>query len=237
MSIEESRPVLARLYEHAVRPEFTCRFRWTPGAVAIWDNRTTMHYAINNYDGQRRLMYRTNFSAERPTSPAPLSTMLRPFIGSKLSARGRYVARRSRDARRGARCLSPVRRFWPFPSAIRPPYGQHCERTTRARLGTTKPRTKPLDQIRGFQDRKPAAPDAPASGREAKRRIAESRPDYVREARNWRERHASFIPDFKRRSHASIRNCARFRCITSQRSSVCPVAKLRLNWLSPARRS
>ncbi len=66
MSIEESRPVLSRLFKHAVRPEFTCRFRWTPGAVAIWDNRTTMHYAINDYDGQRRLMYRTTFSAERP---------------------------------------------------------------------------------------------------------------------------------------------------------------------------
>jgi taurine dioxygenase len=66
MSIEESKPVLQRLYEHAIRPEFTCRFRWTPGAVAIWDNRTTMHYAINDYDGQRRLMYRTTFAAETP---------------------------------------------------------------------------------------------------------------------------------------------------------------------------
>lgn len=66
MTIEESQPILARLYKHAVRPEFTCRFRWTSGAMAIWDNRTTMHYAINDYDGQRRLMYRTTFSAEKP---------------------------------------------------------------------------------------------------------------------------------------------------------------------------
>jgi len=66
LSVEESRPLLQRLYGHAVRPEFTCRFRWTPGAVAIWDNRTTLHYAINDYDGQRRLMYRTTFAGERP---------------------------------------------------------------------------------------------------------------------------------------------------------------------------
>ncbi|WP_119459502.1 TauD/TfdA family dioxygenase [Rhodospirillaceae bacterium SYSU D60014] len=66
MSAEDSRPLLQRLYEHAVRPEFTCRFRWTPGAVAIWDNRATLHYAINDYDGQRRLMYRTTFAGEEP---------------------------------------------------------------------------------------------------------------------------------------------------------------------------
>jgi taurine dioxygenase len=66
LSVEESRPLLQRLYEHAVRPEFTCRFRWTPGAVAIWDNRTTLHYAINDYDGKRRLMYRTTFAGEAP---------------------------------------------------------------------------------------------------------------------------------------------------------------------------
>src|SRR5205085_6886452 len=53
MSEAESRPILQRLYAHAVRPEFTCRFRWTPGAVAIWDNRATMHYAINDYAGHR----------------------------------------------------------------------------------------------------------------------------------------------------------------------------------------
>ncbi len=58
--------ILRRLYAHAVRPEFTCRFRWTPGAVAIWDNRATLHYAINDYDGHRRLLYRTTFAGDRP---------------------------------------------------------------------------------------------------------------------------------------------------------------------------
>ncbi len=66
MSIEESRPVLHRLYRHATRPEFTCRFRWSQGAVAIWDNRTTLHYAINDYDGYRRLLHRTTFEGEVP---------------------------------------------------------------------------------------------------------------------------------------------------------------------------
>lgn len=66
MTEEESRPVLEYLYEHAVRPEFTCRFRWTRGALALWDNRCTLHYAINDYDGSRRLMLRTMIAGDRP---------------------------------------------------------------------------------------------------------------------------------------------------------------------------
>ena len=54
----ESKPLLDYLYEHAVRPEFVCRFRWRPGSLAFWDNRATWHYAANDYPGQRRLMHR-----------------------------------------------------------------------------------------------------------------------------------------------------------------------------------
>ena len=61
MTEAESAPVLDAIYKHCVRPEFCCRLRWTPGTVAVWDNRTTMHYAVNDYDGTRRLLYRTTF--------------------------------------------------------------------------------------------------------------------------------------------------------------------------------
>jgi taurine dioxygenase len=57
-SREESAPLLKYLYHHATRPEFTFRFKWTPGAIAFWDNRATWHYALNDYDGERRLMHR-----------------------------------------------------------------------------------------------------------------------------------------------------------------------------------
>jgi taurine dioxygenase len=66
MTEAESRPLLDFLFEHAIRPEFTCRFRWSPGALAIWDNRCTLHYAVNDYDGSRRLLHRTTFAGERP---------------------------------------------------------------------------------------------------------------------------------------------------------------------------
>lgn len=57
-SNEESAALLAHLYRDATRPEYTCRFRWSEGAVAIWDNRATWHYALNDYHGQRRLLHR-----------------------------------------------------------------------------------------------------------------------------------------------------------------------------------
>jgi len=58
MTIEESLPLLHKLWNHASRPEFTCRYRWTPDTVAIWDNRASQHYAINDYYGARRHLQR-----------------------------------------------------------------------------------------------------------------------------------------------------------------------------------
>jgi len=65
-SEEESAPLLAYLYQQAVRPEFTCRFRWQPGSIAFWDNRCVQHNAINDYHGQRRVMHRVTIEGERP---------------------------------------------------------------------------------------------------------------------------------------------------------------------------
>jgi taurine dioxygenase len=62
MSEADSAPLLARLYHHATRPEFCCRHRWRAGDLVVWDNRTTLHYAVNDYDGYERLLYRTTFS-------------------------------------------------------------------------------------------------------------------------------------------------------------------------------
>lgn len=66
MSREESLPLLQFLYQHAARPEFTCRFRWRENSVALWDNRAAMHYAINDYIGHRRVMHRITIAGERP---------------------------------------------------------------------------------------------------------------------------------------------------------------------------
>lgn len=66
MTAAESSGLLSYLFDHAVRPEFTCRLRWEPGTLAIWDNRCLLHLAINDYDGSRRLLHRTTAAGERP---------------------------------------------------------------------------------------------------------------------------------------------------------------------------
>ncbi|MFM2078294.1 MAG: alpha-ketoglutarate-dependent taurine dioxygenase [Actinomycetota bacterium] len=70
MTEAESRPLLQFLFQHATQPEFTCRLHWTPGTLAIWDNRCLLHMAINDYDGSRRLLHRTTVAGDRPLGPA-----------------------------------------------------------------------------------------------------------------------------------------------------------------------
>ncbi|MFO0997687.1 MAG: TauD/TfdA family dioxygenase [Alphaproteobacteria bacterium] len=66
MTEEESAPLLRTLFEHQVRPEFTCRFRWEVGSIAFWDNRCTLHNPINDYHGFRRVMHRITLEGDRP---------------------------------------------------------------------------------------------------------------------------------------------------------------------------
>jgi taurine dioxygenase len=67
MSEEESRPLIDFLQAHQIRPEFTCRVRWSPGTLTVWDNRCTQHCAVNDYHGQRRRMRRLTVGAQTPS--------------------------------------------------------------------------------------------------------------------------------------------------------------------------
>lgn len=67
MLAEESAPILHFLAEHLTQPAFTCRLRWEPNMLAMWDNRLCVHQAYNDYQGYRREMYRTTVQGERPT--------------------------------------------------------------------------------------------------------------------------------------------------------------------------
>lgn len=62
----ESAPLLEFLVRHVTRSAFTCRLRWAPRTLAVWDNRLGLHQAYNDHDGFRREMYRTTVRGERP---------------------------------------------------------------------------------------------------------------------------------------------------------------------------
>ncbi|OAP63647.1 hypothetical protein AYL99_02874 [Fonsecaea erecta] len=63
---DESAPLLQYLFQHQVKPEFTCRFRWEVGSIAFWDNRCVQHNPINDYHGFRRRMLRITLEGDRP---------------------------------------------------------------------------------------------------------------------------------------------------------------------------
>ena len=68
MTNEESLPLLEFLWQHACRPEFTCRYAWSRNAVAVWGNRCVHHYAVNDYFGERRHMQKITIHEEsRPS--------------------------------------------------------------------------------------------------------------------------------------------------------------------------
>ena len=60
----EAEPFLKILYDHIAKPEHTYRFQWAPGSIAFWDNRASWHYAVNDYQGARRLMHRITVEGE-----------------------------------------------------------------------------------------------------------------------------------------------------------------------------
>jgi taurine dioxygenase len=63
---EESAPLLRFLFDWQTRPEFTCRFSWQPGSIALWDNRCAQHNPVNDYHGYRRLMHRITLAGDVP---------------------------------------------------------------------------------------------------------------------------------------------------------------------------
>jgi alpha-ketoglutarate-dependent taurine dioxygenase len=66
MTEEESAPLLRFLSDHVTQSAFTCRLRWSPGTLAMWDNRLCVHQGYNDYQGHRREFYRTTVRGEEP---------------------------------------------------------------------------------------------------------------------------------------------------------------------------
>lgn len=66
----ESDGLLRLLHEHMAQPELTLRHRWSAGDVVIWDNRSTLHYAVDDYGTVERLMRRVTIRGGKPFGPS-----------------------------------------------------------------------------------------------------------------------------------------------------------------------
>ena len=68
---KESDEILKKIFEHQARLDLTCRFNWTENAVAMWDNRSVLHYAIADFYpgrglGHERIMDRIAIEGDQP---------------------------------------------------------------------------------------------------------------------------------------------------------------------------
>jgi taurine dioxygenase len=68
LSAQDSAHLLQVFHEHVTRLENTVRWTWQQGDVAIWDNRATQHYAINDYGAARRVVRRATVRGDVPVS-------------------------------------------------------------------------------------------------------------------------------------------------------------------------
>jgi taurine dioxygenase len=66
MALAESQPIHSFLFTHATQHDRLYRHRWLPGDVLVWDNRSTMHYAVRDYGDARRDLYRLMIEGEEP---------------------------------------------------------------------------------------------------------------------------------------------------------------------------
>ena len=70
LSPGESDTLLGYLYSWSEQPQFTCRYRWTEGTLAMWDNRCTQHYVVNDFD-EPRTLERVTVLGDDPQPAAP----------------------------------------------------------------------------------------------------------------------------------------------------------------------
>ena len=88
MNAGESEALLGYLTRWVSNPRFTVRYRWTPGTIAMWDNRCTQHFVINDFEGER-IIQRVTVMGDKPEGAGPLRWQ--PYVRSgPLSATSRF---------------------------------------------------------------------------------------------------------------------------------------------------
>jgi len=87
LSHEESQMLLGHLTRWVQNPRFTVRYRWTRGTVAMWDNRCTQHFVLNDFD-EERIIQRVTIMGDEPRGAEP--PRWEPYL------RGRHAGATSR---------------------------------------------------------------------------------------------------------------------------------------------
>jgi taurine dioxygenase len=87
LEADESRALLDYLYRHQQRAEFQVRFRWSENAIALWDNRSTQHFALWDYWPAERKGHRVTIRGERPFFDPDRQPVTAPEPPRKLSRR------------------------------------------------------------------------------------------------------------------------------------------------------
>jgi len=104
LNATESDTLLRYLTRWVANPRFTVRYRWTEGTVAIWDNRCTQHFVLNDFEGER-IIQRVTVMGDRPEAAvaSPWEPWVRPGRRSATSRHDRQLALflRDREAGRG----------------------------------------------------------------------------------------------------------------------------------------
>ena len=78
--LDESARLLEVFKNHVIQPENCVRWRWAVGDVAIWDNRATQHYALNDYGNQPRVVNRVTLEGDVPVSVDGRRSIVRKHV-------------------------------------------------------------------------------------------------------------------------------------------------------------
>lgn len=88
MNASESDALLQYLTRWVTSPAFTVRYRWSEGTVAIWDNRCTQHFVLNDFEGER-IIQRVTVMGDKPEGTQP--PRWEPWVrAGRLSATSRH---------------------------------------------------------------------------------------------------------------------------------------------------
>jgi taurine dioxygenase len=103
LSHDESAALLGYLTRWVANPRFTVRYHWKPGTLAMWDNRCTQHFVINDFEGER-IIQRATVMGDEPIAASPPRWPPRVRgLGAGATSRhdrqlGGYMRRRAREA-------------------------------------------------------------------------------------------------------------------------------------------